>query len=71
MANAKGTVMIEAVKALLPYRDKALPLLGKLAHYLDDRIVLASWYRSRTRAAGRSARARRWVATRRAPHDQN
>jgi hypothetical protein len=45
MANAKGTVMIEAVKALLPYRDKALPLLGpKLAHYLDDRIVLASWY---------------------------
>jgi hypothetical protein len=44
MANAKGTVMIEAVKALLPHRDKALPLLGKHAHYLDDRIVLASWY---------------------------
>ena len=44
MANAKGTVMIEAVKALLPHREKAVPLLGKLAHYLDDRIVLASWY---------------------------
>lgn len=45
MANAKGTVMVEAVKALLAHRDKALPLLGeKLAHYLDDRIVLASWY---------------------------
>jgi len=36
--------MIEAVKALMPHRDRALPLLGKLAHYMDDRIVLASWY---------------------------
>ena len=45
LSNAKGTVVIEAVKALLAHRDRALPLLGeKLAHYLDDRIVLASWY---------------------------
>jgi hypothetical protein len=45
MANAKGTVLIEAVKSLLPYRERALPLLGeKLGHYLSDRIVLASWY---------------------------
>ena len=37
--------MVEAIKALLAHRDRALPLLGpKLAHYLDDRIVLASWY---------------------------
>ncbi len=38
-------MLVEAVKALLPHRERALPLLGpKLAHYLDDRIVLASWY---------------------------
>jgi len=37
--------MIEAVKALTPHRERALGLLGpKLAHYLDDHIVLASWY---------------------------
>ena len=45
MANTKGTVLIEAVKALLPHRERAVAVLPpKLAAYLDQRIVLASWY---------------------------
>lgn len=45
MANAKGTVVIEAVKALLSYGDRATAMLPpKLASYLTQRIVLASWY---------------------------
>jgi hypothetical protein len=45
VGNAKGTVLIEAVKALLPHRERAAALLPpKLAGYLDQRIVLASWY---------------------------
>ena len=45
MANTKGTVLVEAVKALLPHRERALAVLPpKLAAYLDQRIVLASWY---------------------------
>jgi hypothetical protein len=47
MANAKGTIVVEAVKALMAMPDRGrvdtyLPL--KLAHYLSQRIVLASWY---------------------------
>ena len=45
MANAKGTILVEAVKALLPHRERATALLPpKLAAYFDQRIVLASWY---------------------------
>jgi hypothetical protein len=47
MPNAKGTVVVEAVKALLamPERDRVDTYLPpKLAHYLTQRIVLASWY---------------------------
>lgn len=45
MPNAKGTVMIGLVKALRANRERALALLPKnLAHYLDERIVVASWY---------------------------
>jgi predicted hydrocarbon binding protein len=45
MANAKGTVVIEVVKALRANRERAAALLPpKLAHYLEERIVVASWY---------------------------
>jgi len=45
VANAKGTVVVEAVKALLPHRERATAALSpKLAGYLNQRIVLASWY---------------------------
>ena len=45
MGNAKGTIVVEAVKALLPHRERVLPSLSaKIAAYLDQRIVLASWY---------------------------
>ena len=45
MANTKGTVLVEAVKALLPHRERVLAILPpKVAAYLDQRIVLASWY---------------------------
>ena len=46
MGNAKGTILIEAVKVLLPHRERALAALlpPKLVAYLDQRIVLASWY---------------------------
>ena len=45
VANTKGTVLVEAVKALLPHRERAVALLPpKLAAYFDQRIVLASWY---------------------------
>jgi hypothetical protein len=45
MANAKGTVVVEAVKTLLVRRDQAEAALpAKLRRYLDEKIVLASWY---------------------------
>lgn len=45
MANAKGTVVVEAVKALQSLGERATSLLPpKLASYLTQKIVLASWY---------------------------
>ena len=45
MAKAKGTVMVGLVKALRRNKEKARELLPpKLAHYLEERIVVASWY---------------------------
>jgi len=45
MAHAKGTVVVEAVKALQAQGGRGKSLLpAKLAHYLEQRIVLASWY---------------------------
>jgi hypothetical protein len=45
MANAKGTVMVGLVKALRREKARARELIPpELAHYLDERIVLAGWY---------------------------
>ena len=45
MAKAKGTVMVGLVKALRRNKEKAREILpAKLFHYLDERIVVASWY---------------------------
>lgn len=45
MAKAKGTVVIEVVKALRANRERAAKLLPpNLVRYLDERIVVASWY---------------------------
>jgi hypothetical protein len=45
MANAKGTVMVGLVKALRKNKERAREVLpARLAHYLEERIVLASWY---------------------------
>ena len=45
MAKAKGTVVVEVVKTLRRNRERALELLpAKLHHYLQERIVVASWY---------------------------
>ena len=45
MAHAKGTIMIETVKALQALGDRAVSVLpAKLTHYMEQRIVLASWY---------------------------
>ena len=45
MAKAKGTVIIGLVKALRRNKEKAREILpAKLLHYLDERIVVASWY---------------------------
>ena len=47
MGNVKGTVMIEAVKALqsLPDQERVTSYLpAPMAKYLTQRIVLASWY---------------------------
>jgi hypothetical protein len=45
MAKAKGTVVVEAVKMLRNQRDRAHGALPeRLRRYLDDKIVLASWY---------------------------
>jgi hypothetical protein len=45
MANAKGTVVVGLVKLLRKNKERAREVLPpKLAHYLQERIVLASWY---------------------------
>ncbi|MGH2897752.1 MAG: hypothetical protein ACRDMZ_03695, partial [Solirubrobacteraceae bacterium] len=45
MAKAKGTVVIEVVKALRANRARAAEMLPPaLTRYLDERIVVASWY---------------------------
>jgi hypothetical protein len=45
MAKVKGTVVVEMVKMLQAHRKQALTLLSpKTAHYLEDKIVIASWY---------------------------
>ena len=45
MANAKGTVMVGLVKALRKDKDRARALIApELAHYLEERIVVAMWY---------------------------
>ena len=45
MPNAKGTVMVGLVKSLRRNKERARELLAPpLAHYLEDRINLGSWY---------------------------
>ena len=45
MAKAKGTVVVDLVKALRKSKPKALLILpARLHHYLEERIVIASWY---------------------------
>jgi len=45
LGKAKGTVLVDIVKALRKNKDRARGLLPpKLAHYLEERIVIASWY---------------------------
>lgn len=45
MANAKGTVVVDIVKALRKHKEQARALLpARLHHYLEERIVIASWY---------------------------
>ena len=45
VAKAKGTVVVEVVKSLRRNRERALELIPeKLHHYLQERIVVASWY---------------------------
>ena len=45
LAKAKGTVVVDIVKALRKHKERSRPLLpAKLVHYLEERIVIASWY---------------------------
>ncbi len=45
MAKAKGTVVVDLVKALRRDKAKARTVLAaKYHHYLEERIVIASWY---------------------------
>lgn len=45
MAKAKGTVVVDIVKALRKHKERSRTLLpAKLVHYLEERIVIASWY---------------------------
>jgi hypothetical protein len=45
MPNAKGTVMVGLVKRLRREKERARALLAPgLAHYLDERIALGTWY---------------------------
>jgi len=45
VARAKGTVMIGLVKALRRQKERSREaLVERLHHYLEERIVVASWY---------------------------
>lgn len=45
MARVKGTNVLGAVKTLRAHRERALPLLPpELQRYLDERILVSSWY---------------------------
>jgi len=45
VARAKGTVVVGLVKALRRHKDKSRTVLPeRLVKYLDERIVVASWY---------------------------
>ena len=45
VAKTKGTVVLKAVKVLRSRKQESLAHLPKsLHHYLEDRIVVASWY---------------------------
>lgn len=45
MANVKGTGFLHVVKALRVRRNHVEPLLpGRLRHYLEQKILVASWY---------------------------
>ncbi len=45
MGKIKGSAVLLAVKLLRNRREQAAPFLPpRLAHYLDERIVVASWY---------------------------
>ena len=45
MANAKGTVLVGLVKLLRKNKERAREVLPpRLTHYLEERVVLASWY---------------------------
>jgi hypothetical protein len=45
VAKTKGTVVLKAVKVLRARKQESLAILPKaLHHYLEERIVVASWY---------------------------
>src|SRR6478672_3107837 len=45
MPNVKGSNVVAAVKMLRAHRDRAVALLPpRYHHYLDERILVASWY---------------------------
>lgn len=45
VAKVKGTNVLGTVKALKAYREQATAKLPeRLMHYLDDRILVSSWY---------------------------
>jgi hypothetical protein len=45
VAKAKGTVVVGLVRALRKNKDRARQILPpNLQHYLEERIVVASWY---------------------------
>jgi hypothetical protein len=45
VAKVKGTILVSAVKLLRRNRERARELLApRLQHYLEERIVVSSWY---------------------------
>jgi hypothetical protein len=45
MSNVKGSNVLSAVKMLRAHRERATRLLPRhLHHYLDERIIVSSWY---------------------------
>jgi hypothetical protein len=44
MPNTKGTALIQCVKALKAFPGSAGTLPPRLHHYLNERIVVSSWY---------------------------